>query len=122
MRILLLDLSIKPILVDVGIRNSRLLTRVSQAHVVHIIHLFVGASRRVSLFHIEQSLPSETLLLLVSSPLGNAGRKHANLFYESNLLLSVLSPLAYIIGRLPILESSQHLLIFYQDAVHFSAP
>ena len=119
-------LLIKPILVDVSIRNSSwliswMLIGVSQTHVVHIIHLFIGTSWRISLLHIEQTFPSKALLL-VSFPLGNARRVHANLFYQSNLLFSVLSPLAYIIGRLPILESSQHLLILYQNAVHFSAP
>ena len=123
-RILLL--LIEPILIDVSIWNRgrlerRMLIRVPQTHVVHIIHLFIGASWRISLLHIEQALPGKALLR-VSLPLANTGRKHANLFDQSNLLLSVLSPLAYIIGRLPILESSQHLLVLNQNAVHFSAP
>ena len=96
-----------------------LLIRFTYTHVVYFIHLFVWSSRCISFLHIKSifsMVPSFLKILLLFC---DTWLKMTNLFYQFNLLLSLLFPTHYIIRWLPGLKSLQHSFIINHNSIEF---
>ena len=100
-------------------KGGGLLDRVVlHAHLVHLVHLIIGARGGESLLHVEGlELPPESL-----PPLRDAERVHTDLLDELYLVLPLVLPVHHIVGRLSVLKSAQHGFIFVQDPIHLLVP